>query len=172
MEQENLATFGGGCFWCIEAIFSKIKGVLVAESGYSGGQTKNPTYEEVCSGNTGYAEVVQIKYDPDIINFAELLLIFFSIHDPTTLNRQGYDIGTQYRSVIFFHSQEQKLESQDFINNLIEKNIVTEITGFLKFYRAEEYHQSYYDKNPGNAYCQYNIAPKLGKFESTFKNFL
>jgi len=176
LEQVNLATFGGGCFWCIEPIFSRIKGVLAPESGYSGGQTENPSYEEVCSGRTGHAEVVQIKYDPNIINFDELLLIFFNIHDPTTLNRQGYDVGTQYRSAIFFHSEEQKLKSEDFINNLIEKkifqNIVTEISEFMKFYKAEEYHQSYYDKNPGNAYCRYNIAPKIKKFQSGFKNVL
>ncbi len=176
MEQFNFATFGGGCFWCVEAIYSEIKGIFSVESGYSGGHTENPSYEEVCSEITGHAEVVQIKYDEDIIDFEELLLIFFTIHDPTTLNRQGYDVRTQYRSAIFFHSVEQKLKSEKFINNLIKKNIfeniVTEVTEFTKFFKAEEYHQSYYEKNPGNSYCQYNIDPKLIKLRSDFKDFL
>ena len=176
MEQFNFATFGGGCFWCVEAIYSEIKGIFSVESGYSGGHTENPSYEEVCSEITGHAEVVQIKYDEDIIDFEELLLIFFTIHDPTTLNRQGYEVGTQYRSAIVFHSVEQKLQSEKFINNLIKKNIfeniVTEVTEFTKFFKAEEYHQSYYEKNPGNSYCQYNIDPKLIKLRSDFKDFL
>lgn len=176
MGQFRFATFGGGCFWCLEAIYSEIKGIFAVESGYSGGHTKNPSYEEVCSETTGHAEVVHIKYDENIVKFEELLSIFFTIHDPTTLNRQGYDVGTQYRSAIFFHSLEQKLQSEGFINSLVKKNIfkniVTEVTKFTKFYKAEEYHQSYYDKNPENAYCEYNIVPKLTKFRTNFKDFL
>ncbi len=176
MGQFNFATFGGGCFWCLEAIYSEIKGIFAVESGYSGGHTKNPSYEDVCSETTGHAEVIHIKYDENTVKFEELLSIFFTIHDPTTLNRQGYDVGTQYRSAIFFHSLEQKLESERFINSLVKKNIfkniVTQVTEFTKFYKAEEYHQSYYDKNPGNAYCEYNITPKLTKFRTNFKHFL
>ncbi|MQG19391.1 MAG: peptide-methionine (S)-S-oxide reductase MsrA [SAR202 cluster bacterium] len=174
--KSNLATFGGGCFWCLEAIFSKIQGVINVESGYSGGHTQNPNYEEVCSGFTGHAEVIQITYDQNIINFEKLLLIFFSTHDPTTLNRQGHDVGTQYRSAIFFHSIEQKFKTQEYINTLIKEKIydviVTEVTEFKHFYKAEEYHQEYYVRNPGNAYCQYNIAPKLAKFKNDFQEIL
>ncbi len=164
------ATLAGGCFWCIEAVFKEVKGVKDVESGYSGGDVKDPSYEEVCTGSTGHAEVVQISFDSDTISYNKLLKIFFSVHDPTTLNRQGADIGTQYRSAIFFHSQEQKEIAQEVISKLqqkYEKQIVTEVTPFRNFYPAEEYHQNYFEKNPEQAYCRVIIAPKLEKFRKT-----
>jgi peptide-methionine (S)-S-oxide reductase len=177
MQPKSIATFGGGCFWCIEAIFEKLKGVTKVESGYSGGKIANPTYREVCSGLTGHAEVVQIHFDPGIISYKELLTVFFSVHDPTTLNRQGADVGTQYRSVIFYHNEKQKLEAEAFIHELEEQkifdgSIVTEVILAEAFYTAEEYHQNYFESNPSQPYCQVVINPKMDKFRKKFKDKL
>ena len=167
------ATLGGGCFWCLEAIYKELKGVLSVESGYAGGHVQNPTYKQVCTGNTGHAEVVQIQYNPTIITFKDLLNVFFTIHDPTTLNRQGADIGTQYRSVIFYHNETQRKIGESSIKELEQKNlwenpIVTEITPFQMFFRAEDYHQDYYINNSNQPYCQVVIAPKISKFRKKF----
>lgn len=177
--QNNLdvATFGSGCFWCTEAIFERVKGVQKVISGYSGGTTENPTYKEVCTGTTGHAECTQIYYDPSVISYDELLEIFWKTHDPTTLNRQGNDVGTQYRSVIFYHNLEQKEKAEYYKKKLEEekiwdKPIVTEITEFKKFYPAEDYHQNYYDNNPYQGYCAFVITPKIEKFEKIFKDKL
>ncbi|MFN3872483.1 MAG: peptide-methionine (S)-S-oxide reductase MsrA [Ignavibacterium sp.] len=177
--QNNLdvATFGSGCFWCTEAIFERVKGVQKVISGYSGGTTENPTYKEVCTGTTGHAECTQIYYDPSVISYDELLEIFWKTHDPTTLNRQGNDIGTQYRSVIFYHNLEQKEKAEYYKKKLEEekiwdKPIVTEIAEFKKFYPAEDYHQNYYDNNPYQGYCAFVITPKIEKFEKVFKDKL
>jgi peptide-methionine (S)-S-oxide reductase len=178
-QNKNLdtATFGTGCFWCTEAIFERVKGVVSVVSGYSGGTLENPTYKEVCEGTTGHAECTQITFDPKVISYDELLEIFWKIHDPTTLNRQGNDVGTQYRSVIFYHNDEQKQKAEYYKNKLTEekiwdKPIVTEITKFVKFYPAEDYHQEYYDNNPNQGYCAYVITPKVEKFEKIFKDKL
>lgn len=173
----ELATFGSGCFWCTEAIFQQVKGVEKVVSGYSGGKVKNPTYKEVCTGLTGHAEVVQITYNPELITYDELLEIFWKTHDPTTLNRQGNDVGTQYRSVIFYHNEEQKKKAEFYRKQLEESGafnrpIVTEISPFVEFYPAENYHQNYYRLNPTAPYCTYVIAPKLEKFEKVFSNKL
>ncbi len=173
MAKEELATIGGGCFWCIEAVYLDLKGVHEVVSGYSGGFSANPTYEEVCSGQSGHAEVVQIKFDPDTISFKEIIEIFFFIHDPTTLNRQGNDVGTQYRSVIFTHDENQKILSNDFINYLSDEKvfpnpIVTEINSLNDFYEAEAYHQNYYEKNPNQGYCRVLITPKVNKFRKKY----
>ena len=170
----DVATFGGGCFWCTEAIFQRLKGVKKVVSGYSGGKIKNPTYREVCSGLTGHAEVIQVTYDPSETSFAELLEVFFSTHDPTTLNRQGADTGTQYRSVIFYHNEEQKRIAESFKKELNDANafrkpVVTEISPISDFYAAENYHQDYYNANTEAPYCQFVIAPKLEKFTAKFK---
>lgn len=170
----EIATFGSGCFWCTEAVFQQLRGVKSVVSGYSGGHVDNPSYEQVSTGRTGHAEVCQIEFDNEQITFKELLEIFFGTHDPTTLNRQGNDVGTQYRSVIFYHSEEQKAVAERMIKELnakktFEKPIVTEITAFQKFYRAEDYHQNYFRNNPTQGYCRYVIAPKVAKFEKTFK---
>jgi peptide-methionine (S)-S-oxide reductase len=167
------ATLGGGCFWCLEAIYKELKGVLSVESGYAGGHVQNPTYKQVCTGNTGHAEVVQIQYNPTIITFKDLLNVFFTIHDPTTLNRQGADIGTQYRSVIFYHNETQRKIAESSIKELEQKNlwenpIVTEISPFQMFFRAEDYHQDYYLHNANQPYCQVVIAPKISKFRKKF----
>ena len=167
------ATLGGGCFWCLEAIYKELKGVLSVESGYAGGHVQNPTYKQVCTGNTGHAEVVQIQYNPTIITFKDLLNVFFTIHDPTTLNRQGADIGTQYRSVIFYHNETQRKIGESSIKELEQKNlwenpIVTEISPFQMFFRAEDYHQDYYINNSNQPYCQVVIAPKISKFRKKF----
>jgi len=166
-------TFGNGCFWCTEAIFQSVKGVLSVVSGYMGGLVKNPTYREVCSGKTGHAEVLDIEYDADEISFDELLLIFFKTHDPTTLNRQGNDVGTQYRSAIFYYNDEQKLAAETMIKKLTDEKvysrpIVTEITPAGEFYSAEDYHQDYFNNNPHNSYCAAVIQPKLHKFAKEF----
>jgi peptide-methionine (S)-S-oxide reductase len=171
------ATFGSGCFWCTEAVFEKLKGVESVVSGYSGGATENPTYNEVCSGETGHAEVTQITYDPSIITFAELLEVFWQTHDPTTSNRQGNDVGTQYRSVIFYHNEEQKKLAEEYKKKLDEAKIfsnpiVTEITAFTKFYPAENYHQDYYEQNKSQPYCSLVITPKVEKFKKVFKDKL
>lgn len=171
------ATLGGGCFWCTEAIFLRLNGVEEVKSGYSGGKIKNPSYREVCTGRTGHAEVIQITFDPKIISFAEILEVFFATHDPTTLNRQGNDIGTQYRSVIFYHNEEQKKISEKVLS-LLEKDkvydnpVVTEITPFSNFYLAEDYHNNYFEQNPAQPYCQFVIAPKVEKFQKIFKEKL
>jgi peptide-methionine (S)-S-oxide reductase len=171
----EIATFGSGCFWCTEAIFQQLKGVESAVSGYSGGTVKNPTYKEVTTGNTGHAEVIQVKYNPEIISFKELLEVFWQTHDPTTLNRQGADVGTQYRSVIFYHNQEQKRLAEEYKMKIDEANIyknpiVTEITEFEAFYIAEDYHQEYYDNNKAQPYCNFVITPKIEKFKKVFKD--
>jgi peptide-methionine (S)-S-oxide reductase len=167
------ATLGGGCFWCLEAIFQDIKGVTSVVSGYSGGVVDNPGYEEVCTGRTGHAEVVQITFDPHVISFEELLYIFWRIHDPTTLNRQGPDLGTQYRSVIFYHSEQQKITAEKSKKETEESKrwphpLVTEISPFRNFYPAEKYHQNYYRLNPDQPYCEVVIAPKVQKFRKEF----
>jgi peptide-methionine (S)-S-oxide reductase len=169
-----LATFGAGCFWCVEAVFQQLKGVLSVVSGYSGGQVENPTYEQVCTGTTGHAEVCQIEYNPEQISYEELLEVFFETHDPTTLNRQGNDVGTQYRSVIFYHNDDQKTAAEKMKTELNAKGvwknpIVTEIVPFTKFYKAEDYHQDYYRSNPNQSYCRFVIKPKVDKFEKVFK---
>lgn len=170
-------TLGSGCFWCTEAIFLRVKGVLKVESGYSGGSVPNPTYEAVCTGKTGHAEVCQITFDPSIISFTDLLEVFFKTHDPTTLNRQGADVGTQYRSVIFYHSEQQKSISEKIISKLNEEKIwdnkiVTEISPIRKFYKAEDYHQDYYSRNEYQPYCSFVITPKIEKFEKVFSDKL
>ena len=163
------ATLAGGCFWCLEAVFDDVKGVQSVESGYAGGGKGNPTYRDVCTGTTGHAEVIQVTFDPQIISFKEILNVFFAIHDPTTLNRQGADVGTQYRSAIFYRSDEQKKVATELIRELNaqkiwDKPIVTEVTLFDKFYIAEDYHQEYFANNPNQPYCQAVVAPKVAKF--------
>jgi peptide-methionine (S)-S-oxide reductase len=168
------ATFGGGCFWCTEALFQQLKGVQTVTSGYAGGEIKNPTYEQICTGTTGHAEVIQLAYDENAISYSELLEIFWKTHNPTTLNQQGADRGTQYRSVIFYHSQEQKNLAKEMKNNLDRmkiwtNGIVTEISEAPEFYPAEKYHQNYYNTNGAqNGYCQIVIAPKVEKFKTIF----
>ena len=176
VENEKLkkATFGSGCFWCTEAVFEMVEGVHSVVSGYAGGNVENPTYEQVCSGSTGHAEVIQITYDPGIITYDEILQIFWKTHDPTTLNRQGNDVGTQYRSVIFYHDDEQKQLAEKYKKELDTsgawKNpIITEIVPLPVFYKAEDYHQNYYENNPNQGYCAFIISPKLEKFEKVFK---
>lgn len=172
------ATFANGCFWCTEAIFEQLDGVISATSGYSGGETKNPTYKEVCTGETGHAECLQIIYDPAKISFDELLEVFWETHDPTTLNRQGGDVGTQYRSGIFYHNEEQKQKAEKYKAELdksgaFDNPIVTEITAFSKFYPAENYHQEYFENNENNnPYCKVVIRPKVDKFRKVFKDKL
>ncbi len=172
-QQTEVATLAGGCFWCLEAVFDDLRGVLSVESGYAGGQVANPTYREVCAGTTGHAEVVQITFDPQVVSFRELLEVFFTIHDPTTLNRQGADIGTQYRSAIFYHSPEQQELAQQVINELNAEGIwdapiVTEVVPFEQFYVAEDYHQEYYANNQSQPYCRAVVAPKVAKFRQKF----
>jgi peptide-methionine (S)-S-oxide reductase len=163
---EEIATLGGGCFWCVEAVFLRIPGVLSVKSGYAGGKTKSPTYKEICTGTTGHAEVIQITFDPKKISFSQILDIFWHAHDPTTLNRQGNDVGTQYRSVIFYHNENQKAiaeTSKKDSGYLFKSPIVTEISALPDFYLAEDYHQNYFALNPQNSYCNYVILPKLDK---------
>ena len=169
--EKSLATFGGGCFWCLDAVFRDTAGVLSVESGYMGGVVENPSYQMVCSGRTGHAEVVQIEFDPRTITFQELLEIFFTIHDPTTLNRQGHDSGTQYRSVIFTHNKEQEISANKIIKDLekhYQNPIVTEVVPLSAFYPAETYHQDYFSENPFQPYCQAVVRPKLEKFRKVF----
>ena len=166
---EEIATLAGGCFWCLEAVFEQLQGVQQVMSGYSGGHVSNPTYERVCSGTTGHAEVTQVHFSPSIISFQELLGIFFTIHDPTTFNRQGPDVGSQYRSAVFYHGPEQKVVTEQIIQDLQQSGtltspIVTEVVPFVSFFPAEEYHQKYFRRNPDLAYCQFLIAPKVAKF--------
>jgi peptide-methionine (S)-S-oxide reductase len=165
----EVATLGGGCFWCLEAVFDELRGVEEVVSGYSGGTVPDPTYEQVCRGNTGHAEVVQVTFDPAVVSFREILEVYFSIHDPTTLNRQGADVGTQYRSVVFYHTPEQKRVAEEVITELEEASIwddpiVTEVTPSGTFYGAENYHQQYFRRNQRQPYCQVVVAPKVAKF--------
>jgi peptide-methionine (S)-S-oxide reductase len=170
---QEIATLGGGCFWCLEAIYDQLKGIEEVVSGYSGGHIDNPTYEQVCGGMTGHAEVMRIKYDTSIISFKEILGVFFAFHDPTTLNRQGADVGTQYRSVVFYHTDEQKTTTEQTIAKLEAERlwpnpIVTEITPLDIFYPAEDYHQGYFARNPHQGYCSVVIAPKVAKFRKQY----
>jgi peptide-methionine (S)-S-oxide reductase len=169
----EVATLAGGCFWCLEAVYDQMKGVASVESGYMGGTMANPTYEQVCGGSTGHAEVVQIRFDPAVVSFSDLLQVFFVIHDPTTPDRQGNDVGTQYRSAIFYHSPEQKATAERVIadigrEGLYRDPIVTEVVPASSFYAAERYHQEYYARNPNQPYCQYVVAPKVAKFRKNF----
>jgi len=171
------ATLAGGCFWCLEAVYLNVRGVEKVESGYAGGEVDNPTYEAVCTGRTGHAEVVQVTYDPQVISYRELLEIFFTIHDPTTLNRQGADSGTQYRSAIFYHSPAQKTEAEQMIATLdrekvYDSAIVTQVVPLDRFYPAEEYHRDYYRRNPGQGYCRAVIAPKVSKLRKQWEKKL
>ncbi len=173
----EVATFGGGCYWCIEAVFQRLEGVEKVESGFSGGQVKNPTYKEVCTGTTGHAEVIQITFDTTKTTFEEILKVFFTMHDPTTLNRQGNDIGTQYRSAVFYHNDEQKKAAEEIIAALntskaYPNSIVTEVSKLDVFYKAEDYHQNYYNENSDEGYCRFAIQPKIEKFEKVFKDRL
>ena len=170
-------TLGGGCYWCVEAVYENLDGVKSVVSGFSGGKVANPTYEEVCTGTTGHAEVVQITYDKNVTNINEIFKVFFTVHDPTTLNRQGADVGTQYRSVIFYKNEEQKKAAQSIIAELnkakvYDRPIVTKVEPFTKFYKAEDYHQNYYANNKSQPYCKMVIQPKLEKFEKVFKDKL
>ncbi len=171
------ATFGAGCFWCTEAVFLRLKGVEKATPGYTGGDVVNPTYEQVCTGTTGHAEVIQIEYDPAEITYPELLEVFWKTHDPTTLNRQGADVGTQYRSAVFYHNEEQRKTAEKFKAELnsakvFTNPIVTEITELEKFYSAEKYHHNYYDDNPAQPYCSFVITPKIDKLQKVFADKL
>ncbi|TMO04526.1 peptide-methionine (S)-S-oxide reductase [Pseudoalteromonas sp. S327] len=171
----QLATFGGGCFWCIDAAFRRVKGVLNVSSGYTGGHTDNPTYKSVCSGTTGHAEVMQLEFDSAVVSFETLLSMFFTLHDATQLNRQGNDIGTQYRSVVYYHNDAQLIKTNETIaqlQNHISEPIVTEVSPATTYYPAEHYHQDYYNENPQQGYCSILKAPKLHKFETVFKEFL
>ena len=172
--RKETATIGGGCFWCIDAVLSELAGVERAECGYAGGTVPNPTYEQVCSGRTGHAEVVQVTFDPTVLSFKDLLRVFFTIHDPTTLNRQGADVGTNYRSVIFYHSDEQKSQAYEVIHDITaaglwNRPIVTQLEPLKAFYKAEQYHQEYFKNNPRQPYCQMIIAPKVRKFREHYK---
>jgi peptide-methionine (S)-S-oxide reductase len=169
------ATLGGGCFWCLEAVYQQLKGVTKVEPGYAGGHVPDPSYEQVCEGTTGHAEVVQMTFDPAVVSYREILEIFFTIHDPTTPNRQGNDVGTQYRSVIYFHSPEQQDTAKHVIAemaNVWDGPIVTELSPLREFYKAEEYHQNYYRRNPVQGYCAFVVAPKVAKFRKTFADKL
>lgn len=179
MSESNLqkATLGGGCFWCLEAVYQQVRGVVHVESGYAGGQTLNPDYDSVCSGKTGHAEVVQIEFDADVLTYQKILEIFFAIHDPTTLNRQGNDIGSQYRSVIYAHDKGQRMMAQDVIQQLTQENIfdqpiVTELADLPTYYKAEEYHQNYFNNHPDQGYCAFVVSPKVSKFRKQFAELL
>ncbi len=173
----DTATFGAGCYWCTEAQFQQLKGVEKVESGFSGGNVENPSYKEVCGGSTGHAEVCNIYYDPSVISFDELLAAFWTCHDPTQLNRQGNDVGTQYRSAIFFHDAHQKAKAEEYKKKLndekvFDKPVVTEIAPFTAFYKAEDYHQNYYNSNADQPYCSFVVRPKVEKFQKVFKGKL
>ncbi|MHC4183985.1 MAG: peptide-methionine (S)-S-oxide reductase MsrA [Planctomycetota bacterium] len=177
MNREEVATLAGGCFWCVEAIFKEVKGVQRVLSGYTGGEKINPTYEEVCSDNTGHAEAIDITFFPNIISYREILEIFFTVHDPTTLNRQGNDVGTHYRSVVFYHNEPQKFIAEQVIKEINEAHIwnapiVSEVKPYTEFYSAEEYHRDYFEHNPEKVYCQAMIAPKVAKFRKKWENKL
>ncbi|MDK1028159.1 MAG: peptide-methionine (S)-S-oxide reductase MsrA [Anaerolineae bacterium] len=173
----QMATLAGGCFWCLEAVFDEVKGVQSVESGYAGGHVENPDYSAICTGTTGHAEIIQINFDPEIVSYQDLLHVFFGIHDPTTLNRQGGDVGTQYRSAIFYHNDEQKELAEQVIKDLETQNIwdnpiVTTLEKLEKFYIAEDYHQEYFAKNPFQGYCQAVVAPKVTKFRKQYSEML
>ncbi len=169
----QIATLAGGCFWCLEAVFDELNGVISVESGYAGGHVDNPSYQAVCTGMTGHAEVVQVTFDPSTLSYRDLLRVFFTVHDPTTLNRQGADVGTQYRSAIFYHDDSQRADAEAVIRELTESKlwpnpIVTEVTKFDKFFAAEDYHQEYFVNNPSQPYCMAVVAPKVAKFRKHF----
>lgn len=173
----DVAVFGGGCFWCTEAVFKSLKGVLSVLPGYAGGKTENPTYSEVSSGKTGHAEVIKIEFDSNLISYENLLTVFFATHDPTTLNRQGADVGTQYRSVIFYTTEEQKEQTENFISEINNSSkegspVVTEVKPLERFYEAENYHKDYFANNPGNPYCELVINPKLEKVKQKFSELI
>jgi peptide-methionine (S)-S-oxide reductase len=173
MTRRELATLGGGCFWCLEAVYVELNGVEKVVSGYAGGKVKNPNYDQVCGGRTGHAEVVQVTFDPDVISFKELLEVFFTIHNPTTLNRQGNDVGTEYRSIILYHDEEQKKAAEQTIEELgavriWDQRVVTEVVPLAEFYPAENYHQRYFERNPEQPYCQIIVAPKVAKVRQKF----
>ena len=173
----HTATLAGGCFWCLEAVFDDIRGVQSVESGYAGGHVDNPSYRAVCNGDTGHAEVIQVHFDPNIVSYRDLLNVFFAIHDPTTLNRQGADVGTQYRSAIFYHNDDQKMTAESLIEELNSQKIwdapiVTQVAPLDKFYMAEDYHQEYFVRNPYQPYCQAVVAPKVSKFRKHFFEML
>ncbi len=175
--KNEIAVFGGGCFWCTEAVFKMLKGVSLVKPGYSGGTTVNPTYEEVCGGRTGHAECIYLEYDPNVVKYRDLLTVFFGSHDPSTPNRQGNDVGTQYRSVIFYTTEQQKRDAEGFIKEINDSNpegnpIVTEVQPLIKFYDAEDYHRDYFARNPGNPYCEVIINPKLEKVQQKFADLL
>lgn len=175
--QTKIAVFGGGCFWCTEAVFNKLKGIISVLPGYAGGHVPNPTYEQVCGGDTGHVEVIRIEFDPDTITYNDLLTVFFATHDPSTPNRQGNDVGPQYRSVIFYTDEQQKKESEEFIRQLNISHpdgarIITAVEPLEQFYEAEDYHKDYFAKNPGNPYCQLVINPKLEKVQQQFAQLL
>ena len=179
MSESNLqkATLGGGCFWCLEAVYQQVRGVVHVESGYTGGQTLNPDYDSVCTGKTGHAEVVQIEFDANVLTYQKILEIFFAIHDPTTLNRQGNDIGSQYRSVIYAHDKEQRMIAQNVIKQLTQGNIfdqpiVTELVDLPTYYKAEDYHQNYFNNHPEQGYCAFVVSPKVSKFRKQFAELL
>lgn len=177
MNNKEIATLAGGCFWCLEAVYEQLVGVEKVVSGYAGGTVPNPSYQQVCTGSTGHAEVVQITFDPEVLSFRDLLGVFFTVHDPTTLNRQGADVGSQYRSAIFYHSDEQKADAEEMIRELEaarvwDDPIVTEVAPLVDFYPAEAYHQGYYRNNPNQGYCQVVIAPKVAKFRQRYMNRL
>jgi len=177
MADKETATLGGGCFWCTEAVIVDLKGVISVESGYSGGTMAHPTYEQVCTGKTGHAEVVQITFDPGKISYRDILRIFFTVHDPTTMNRQGNDVGTQYRSVIFYHNEKQKQTAEETIKEIAKEKIwddpiVTELSPYETFYKAEGYHQEYFSNNPNQPYCRIVIAPKVAKFRKMYHDRL
>ena len=171
--KSETAVLGAGCFWCVEAVFDDLKGVISVESGYTGGRTANPSYDDICGGDTGHAEVVRVSFDPAVISYADILRVFFTVHDPTTLNRQGNDVGTQYRSAIFYHSDEQKKIAQEVIaeverEGVYSGKIVTEVVPEATFYMAENYHQEYFARNPNQPYCLFVVAPKVKKFRDKF----
>jgi peptide-methionine (S)-S-oxide reductase len=173
--ETQVALLGGGCFWCLEAVYQQVRGVTRVESGYMGGQVDRPTYEQVCAGTTGHAEIVRLEFDPSVISYHDLLEVFFTIHDPTTLNRQGNDVGTQYRSVIFTESPEQEAVARQVIAemaNVWDAPVVTEVTPAQTWYKAEDYHQDYFNQHPLQGYCAFVVAPKVAKFRSTFANRL
>jgi peptide-methionine (S)-S-oxide reductase len=176
-DRTEVATLGGGCFWCLEPAYADLQGVEDVVVGYSGGSVPEPSYEQVCTGRTGHAEVVQVEFDPQVISYREILEVFFSIHDPTTLNRQGADVGTQYRSAIFYHTDEQRRVAHELMQELEEEGvwddpIVTQLVPFEDFYKAEEYHQEYFEKNPNQGYCRVVIAPKITKFRKKYSDRL
>ena len=176
-QADEIAILGGGCFWCLDAVFRDLEGVIEVESGYAGGSVANPSYDAVCSGRTGHAEVVRVRFDPAKLTFADLLRVFFTIHDPTTLNRQGTDVGTQYRSVVFAQSDAQRETARQVIDEIAREKIwpgriVTELAGAETYYPAERYHQDYFENNPGQAYCMFVVAPKVAKFRKAFRERL